>query len=383
MRTWRQSATTIACTDPRTKRLRVRELRQACGHVDASNAEETQACKETAETEQGQGLAFSLSASLAFRSLPLLSFSCQPIPSQATASNLRTNYREAISIGKLAPVIAKTPLVKVSEQVKWLHADVGSVKLPLNETPEILHCVRVDIAVRVLNRMVNDGMLILRGKPVVGLQGVAEHALPACTFLHVLVKFVLPAVRYSKGPHLAPTLNHAECDSFIFSASASNDALPARAVHVPCLTADERLVNFHFASQLRSGLILHRLTNPMQQEPSRLLGDSQVAGHLAGANAVLAISNHPHRHQPLVQRDRRLIENGSDLDGELLAAIRSLALPNTAGLQEHWFLRFAIRTGNALGPALGRKVVQSVVWIVEVNNRFGQCFRGFHVQIMA
>jgi hypothetical protein len=124
-------ASTHPDRNTRTKRFRVRELRQAGRHSDAINAKEAQANKETAKAEQGQGLAFLLPASLAFRSFSLLAFSHRPIPSQTTASNLRTDYRKAISISKVAPVITKALLVEVTKQMKRLRTDVGAMQLPL------------------------------------------------------------------------------------------------------------------------------------------------------------------------------------------------------------------------------------------------------------
>jgi hypothetical protein len=385
IRRWEQNATAITCTGARTERLRVRELRQACGDSDARETKEKSGTnKETAEAEQAKILTFSLSASLAFGSLSLFAFSGESVTGEATASNLRTNYREAIRISKLAPVIAKALLIEVSEQVERLHADICAVKLPFHERPEVFHSIRVDVSLGVLDRVIYYLMAVIFGQSIIGFQRVAEQrGTNSDVLADVTMEFMFTARGNRECENFAATLHHSKSDSLILSARSGNDLPPPGAVHVPRFATNERFVNFHFSGQLRSGLVLHRLSNPMQQEPSRLLSDSQITGHLAGANAILAVRNHPHRHQPLIQWDRRLIQNGSYLDGELLAAICSLALPNTAGLEEHWFLSTAVWTLHALGPALGRKIVQSVVRIVEVNNRFGQCFRGFHEQSMA
>src|SRR5580700_11160229 len=143
-RLWRQSAATIACTNPGAKRFRVRELRQARWYFNACEAkEENHASNETAEAEQAKRLAFSLSAPSAFRSLSLFLFVCQPIPCEATTSNLTADDSEAVRISQLAPVVAERLLVKITEQVERLDADVCALKLPFHETPEVLHRVRV------------------------------------------------------------------------------------------------------------------------------------------------------------------------------------------------------------------------------------------------
>jgi hypothetical protein len=162
--------------DTGAERLRVRELRPVCWHPDASEAEEAEASKEAAEKEQVQGLAFSLSAPLAFRSLSLLAFSGQPIPRQATASDLRAHDTEPFRVRQFASIITKRLFVKITEQVEWLYADVRALKLSLDHTPGIFHRVRVNVAIRILNRVVDHGVLIVRRKPVVGFQCIAEPA---------------------------------------------------------------------------------------------------------------------------------------------------------------------------------------------------------------
>jgi hypothetical protein len=111
---WRQSATTITRTDPRAERFRVRELRQACWHFDAGKAKEKSSGKEATEAEQAKRLAFSLTASLAFRSLSLLALAGKPIPRQATAGDLGAHNGKALRIGEFALVVAERLFVKAA-----------------------------------------------------------------------------------------------------------------------------------------------------------------------------------------------------------------------------------------------------------------------------
>lgn len=157
---WRCNASANADRNTGAKRFGVRELRQTCWNPDASEAEE-KGCGETAEAEQGQGLAFSLSAALALRPLSLRLFPRQAIPRQATACNLRADDSKAFRVRQLAPVVPKALFVKVPEQVERLNADVRAVQLAFNEAPEVLHCVRVDVATDILYGMVYDGVLVL------------------------------------------------------------------------------------------------------------------------------------------------------------------------------------------------------------------------------
>lgn len=384
-RRWRQSATTIACSDSRAERLRVRELRQACRHFNACEAEEESgASKKAAEAEQAKSLAFSLSASLAFSSLSLVVFVSETIPSQASSSHLTADDSESLRVRQFAPVVTKRLLIKITKQVIRFHADVGALKLALHEAPEILHRVCVNVPMRVLYSMVYNCMFVLGVQAVVRLQRIAEESATGLyVLLHMLVKFLLAAIRNGESADLPATFNHSKCDGLILAASAGNDLLTTCAVHVPRFATNERFINFHFASQLRSSLVLHGFANPMEHEPCGLLSQAEVSRDLVTADAILAVRHEPHGREPLTQWNRRLIEYSADFDRKLFPAFRRAALPNPTSLEEHGFLGCAVRTLHAIGPAFARKIVQSVVRIVEVNNRFGQCFGAFHEPSMS
>ena len=111
-------ATTNPNSDPGTQRYGVRELRPL--HADSVKGEAKSKSQakggsgETAEKEQGQGLAFSLSAPLAFRSLSLLTLSGEAIPRQAASRNLRADDSEALRVSEFAPVVAEGLFIQVS-----------------------------------------------------------------------------------------------------------------------------------------------------------------------------------------------------------------------------------------------------------------------------
>ena len=56
----------------------------------------------------------------------------------------------------------------------------------------------------------------------------------------------------------------------------------------------------------------------MQHEPRRLLPNVDSAVKFVAGNAVLAIANHPNCRHPLVERNRRVLEDRSKLHSELL-----------------------------------------------------------------
>ena len=72
-------------------------------------------------------------------------------------------------------------LIEVAEQMERLNADIGALDPALEQTPEVFHCVGVDVSVHVFDRVINDGVLIIGVEPFVGFQFIAEDCRPAST----------------------------------------------------------------------------------------------------------------------------------------------------------------------------------------------------------
>src|ERR1035437_9455352 len=112
---------------------------------------------------------------------------------------------------------------------------------------------------------------------------------------------------------------------------------------------------------------MHRMADSMVHEPSRFLGDSQVARNLATAHAVLAIGNQPSSEHPLVHSERAILEDAAELDGELLVA--TFTEPDFPGGDERVLFRVAARTGDASGPAQRDGSLKRLVGVAKVYNR--------------
>jgi len=69
-------------------------------------------------------------------------------------------------------------------------------------------------------------------------------------------------------------------------------------------------------------------------EPCGFLSDADSAVNFVGTDAVLAVHNLPHRHQPIVQADRRLFENSASLQRELATVVLCAALEAVVLLKE-------------------------------------------------
>jgi hypothetical protein len=145
--------------------------------------------------------------------------------------------------------------------------------------------------------------------------------------------------------------------------------------------SSESFVYFYFvpfAAEFRCiETVLHCQSQTLQHKPCRLLRNPKRAVNLHAGDPVLAIAEHPESGHPLIQAERRILNDRAYLDGELLIA--ATAEPQLARLDEIVLGESAARTNDlAAGPAHFHGVLEGALRIGEVNNRFLQCLRRFH-----
>src|ERR1039458_4360790 len=92
------------------------------------------------------------------------------------ANDLANADIKSLCIGHVAIVESERLLIDVAEQVERFHADVGPVQAALQETPEILHAIGVDISIHVLNRVVDDSVLIVSLQRLIRFQFITEDS---------------------------------------------------------------------------------------------------------------------------------------------------------------------------------------------------------------
>src|SRR5712692_5939775 len=98
----------------------------------------------------------------------------------------------------------------------------------------------------------------------------------------------------------------------------------------------------------------------MEHEPCCFLRDFQGAVNLPRANAILGINNHPHRGEPLVQRDRGILEDRASLERELWSIVLLAAVPAVVLFEEEDVALAATRADHAIRPATGHKVFAAI-----------------------
>lgn len=296
---------------------------------------------------------------------------------QALPDDLTNAGIETLCISHLPVVEAKRLFIDVAKQMEWLNADVSAVQLAFHQRPEIFHAVRVDIAICVFDGVIDDRVLEVLGQSVVGLQFIREDRRASFDMLtHLLLQFVFAAIVYDERSDVAAPFHEAHNYGLILSSSAGDNTLALRLVHVPRFSANESFVNLDFTAELPAcTFILHGEPDALKHEPRRLLTNANCAMQFITAHAVLAICQLPHRQQPLIESDRRVLKDRPDFDRELRFRMPRLALPYLAGLQEADILRAARRAHDAILPAPGRKKRDAVCRIGEVNDCFLEGFR--------
>src|SRR5579885_165018 len=149
--------------------------------------------------------------------------------SEALASDLTNTGIEALSVTHLPIVVAERLFVDIAEQLERFDAHVGAVQSAFQQAPEVFHGVGVDFAVRVLDRVVDDGVLVVFIQAVVGKKFIAENRRSSLDVLtHLFLNRFLASVIDYKSTNIAAALDHAHNDGLVFPASPGDDALTLR-----------------------------------------------------------------------------------------------------------------------------------------------------------
>jgi hypothetical protein len=310
----------------------------------------------------------------------LLSLAREFFVRHAPSYDLLHDGGKALRVRGLTVVVPESLFVQVTEQVEGFHADVGALEAALQQRPEILHRVRVNVAVDILHGMVDNSVLEVRFQTIVGQEFITEDRRASLnTLANHALKFLLPASFNVIHDSLTAAFDHTKNNFFAVRSATLNFLRSLGFVHVPRLAADESLIDFDLASELVKTLILHRKADAVQHEPRGLLSDAQIPMDLIGTDSVLAADQHPCGAQPLFERDRGVLENSTRLQGERRAGVLRVTLPNALLGEIGKFLRSATRAlYDAIRPAQRSHEIAAMLEVGEPENRISQSVWRFH-----
>ena len=116
----------------------------------------------------------------------------------------------------------------------------------------------------------------------------------------------------------------------------------------------------------------------MQHEPCGLLSDLERPMNLPRRDAVLAVGNQPHSGQPFAERNRAVLKDRADFDGELAFGMTGLALPHAALCHIRHVRSSTSRARHSIRPSALYEVSDAIVEIAEIDDCGLECL-GFHM----
>ena len=304
--------------------------------------------------------------------------------SNPASNNLFHDASKAFRIRKVPGVVAESLFVNVTEEMERLDADVGSMQATLQEAPEVLHRVGVDVSIDVLDCVVNEGVLIVGCKAVIGFQFIAEYRGASFdAFADQRLKVFLLASVNMPCYDFSATLHHSKDNFFTLRPASGNLLVTLRFVHIPSLATDESLVYFNFATEFVEPSFLHGKTDAMVHKPSSLLSDFQSAMEFIGTDSILATDEEPRGAEPLLKGNRGILKNRSSLQREGGSLMARVALPYALFGEPRDLIGAALRAfHNTIRPAQFHHELVAVLEIREPDNCVSEGVWRFHISSM-
>jgi len=284
---------------------------------------------------------------------------CQRSEGQALAEGGRARFKEAFCVGHLAVVKTVGLFVEVPEQMERFDRHVGAFQGTLQETPEVLHAVGVDLPIHVCFSVIDHVVNVIGFESIIREQfvGVDLRAFPHVRANGCLQR-ALADIGHDREPHgavsvLAVALQQSLHGHFANAAGSSNHTVALVFVHVARFPTDVGFINLDVSADFLETLGMDSQAEPVQHEPRGLLSNAQIARNFVTADAVLAVDEHPQRREPLIKSDGTILEDAADFDRELL--FTASALPERTSAQAVGRIRAssAARTFNAIRPSQG------------------------------
>src|SRR5579883_1122407 len=138
--------------------------------------------------------------------------------------------------------------------MKRFYGHVSAIQPALQKRPKVLHAVRVDVALNVCFRMVDDLVSVILFQAPIRNQFIGKYfGTLADFFIYDRLKGFFATIFNDLRVDFSTTLKQPHNNGFA-SYTPSGDSLCSFAgVHVAGLAADEGFVNFYFATHLFEG----------------------------------------------------------------------------------------------------------------------------------
>ena len=280
-------------------------------------------------------------------------------------------------------VVPEHLFVQIPEQMELFHARVSSLEAALEQAPEVFESVSVNLSVNVLFGVVNDLVLeSLFPESLIRHERIGVDRTPRFDVgTNGRLESVFFATAYNRPANFSTAFQNADDGHFVFCAGLSNPALTLLGVHEASGTANESFVYFDLAptsAEFQYRTILHCEPDAVKHEPCGLLSHTESASDFIGADAVLAVRNHPNSDKPFVERKCGILKDSSDFARKLFAGVLCLAFPHAPSRDKANVFTSASWAFDAIGPAALNHEVEAVVSVSEVQDGLLECSWLFH-----
>ena len=256
-------------------------------------------------------------------------------------------------IGVLPVVVPEGELVEVEREVVFRDVMERPHDATLNERPEAINVVSVNLSPHIFAGAMADGLVIeplIQDAVATGLVRGDEID----TFVNSLPDE--PIKRRSLGvlDHLSDDIaftgNRADHGDLAFRPTTPT---PLVTMAVLIVSTDVGFVNLDHAGQLGELSVLHGGADTVTHVPSRPVGArADSALNLHGAHALLTLTHEVDHLEPRGERVVGVLEDRPDERREAVALLATfLALPRPRTSESMNFRVLTARTGNAIGPA--------------------------------
>jgi len=266
-----------------------------------------------------------------------------------------------------AGIHAEVKFSQVAIQMLLVHVLIDPDQTALENAEEAFKGIRVNVAASPFVLAVIDRLMLIRLAHVDG-RAVSDQTAAVVQVLDQMVADVL--VVQIDATEIAAALDQGQHN---FTALGIQGAIGAGLGRA----RQEGLISLHghirTAQRASIGRRRHRMANPMTDEPCRLKAAAfpKHPMDLTGANAFFAGAHQVNDLKPNRHRNMAVLEDGSDLDGELLATLVALAQSGPRGfagefMDARLIAIAAVRADWSGRPKVGFHILVSCCFITEM-----------------
>lgn len=294
---------------------------------------------------------------------------------QSLAQHALQQCPESIGVCLPPHTVPECLFARVPVQVERRDVRIRPLDGSLEDRPEVLQPVRMDRSESVGDGVIDCPVQERIRQAVIRAGGVGvDRRASIDVAKHVAAQRGAIDLGTNESPYFSAALQDALHGRHVIRAAPGDELLSPRLVHVGGLAPDIGFVRLNLAVHLVAALLLHPFSDAMQHEPRRILADANRAPEFVAADPVAAVDQIPDGHEPLGQRDFRLLENRPDRQGDLFLAFAAIALEQWPILHGCDALTTAARAGDlSVRPFESHHQLAAEVFVREVADGFDQC----------